>query len=563
MRDSRRIPRSLAVLALAAVVLSACGGAAAPTATTASPAATAAAATPTRSAAVQPTPTATPAVAASTPTPRVAASRGKIVYAKPVDLGRTNIYAVGGAGGPDNPFTSGMYAGLTAKDLEGKLVPYVASKWESSADGLLLDFTIRQGAFFQDGTPVTAADVAFSGERYLGQVPPPIRAVLPTKIEQIAPDKVRFTFPEPDPTFASQVLVIGSGGLGIIPKAYWESVGGTEGFSKAPIAAGPYRLAQRFPADKVIFEAHEKFFTGPPAVKTIDFRITPEDSTRTAMFRTSEADISESIAPQYLSDLEKLPGAKILTVRSGQEVVINILQFHEKIPGTDLPNPFRDIRVRKALSHAVDKKAIVERIAGRGGVAVKGPYSTYHSGADPDNITDYEYNPEKAKQLLREANFPFDMTVPVYAYIASAPAPQAVEAFTNYLQAVGIKAQYRLVEVSSLIRLWRAKEAWPMSFVRSWSVVEDPGSHYQSYMWSKGSSSFYNDPAMDQIFDEFRKARTDDKYLEGTKKLFHYIHDQALVVDLYAIVDNHGIGPKVDWRYPPGLPARLEWITWR
>ncbi|MBI3954356.1 MAG: hypothetical protein HY330_07565, partial [Chloroflexi bacterium] len=203
------------------------------------------------------------------------------------------------------------------------------------------------------------------------------------------------------------------------------------------------------------------------------------------------------------------------------------------------------------------------RIAGRAGVPVVGPYSTFHLGAVPDKIQEYEYNPEKAKQLLKEANFPMDYQFPVYAYVASAPAPQAVESFANYLQAVGLKAQYRLVEVSSLIRLWRTKEAFPMSFVRSWNVYADPTAHFISYMKSDGGVSFYADPVMDKIWDDARRIVDPVKQAQAFEKFFTYIHEQAYVVDLYAIVDNHGIGPKVDWRYPPGLPSRLDLITWR
>ncbi len=574
LRPGHHIRTGVVALTLLAV---ACGGAAAPTATPTARAAP----VPTTAPGAQPTPTsasaqatATPVRVAPTPTSPApgAASRGKIVYAKPVDMGRsTTISAAGSAGGPDTPFSSSLNASFTARTLDNQLIPWLASGWKFSSDDKALDVTIRKGAVFHDGSPVTADDVVYSLDKLWlntivpGSVPPSgSRPVLPSSIEKTGPDTVRVTFPEPDPTFLAELMNSEAPGglINIYPKAVIERVG-FDAFYKAPVATGPYKLAQRRPADVVILEAHEKFFNGPPPVKTIEIRIAPEDTTRVAMFRTGEADIAESIAPQFLSDMEKVPGAKILTVRSGQEVVMNIQTAVKTIPGTDRPNPFLDVRVRRALIHATDKKAIAERIAGRGGVAVVGPYSTFHLGAVPDKIQEYEYNPEKAKQLLKEANFPMDYQFPVYAYVASAPAPQAVESFTNYLQAVGLKAQYRLVEVSSLIRLWRTKEAFPMSFVRSWNVYPNPTAHYISYMKSDGGTSFYADPAMDKIWDDARRIVDPAKQAQAFEKLFTYIHEQAYVVDLYAIVDNHGIGPKVDWRYPPGLPSRLDLIAWR
>jgi peptide/nickel transport system substrate-binding protein len=580
LRAAGAIP-ALAALALAFAV--ACGGAPAPTATStrqaAGPTPTTAATrlpttatTPTAPPQVQPTETATPRPAASpTTVARPAASRGKIVYAKPVDLGSATALTVGTAGGPDTPFTSSINANFTARTPQGELIPWLAAAWKFSSNDKVLDVTIRSGAVFQDGSPVTADDVVYSLDKLWlhpiqpGAPPPSGRPAYPTKIEKTGPDSIRITYDSPDPNFLTEVMNIegpaGGGPVYVYPQAAIERMG-FDAFLKAPVGAGPYKLAKRSAAEYVILEAHERFFNGPPAVKTIEVRIAPEDSTRVAMFRTGEADIAESIAPQYLPDLEKLSGARILSVRSGQEVVVNI-QTRPQIPCTDLPNPFADVRVRRALIHATDRKTIAERIAGRAGVPVVGPYSTFHLGAAPDKIADYEYNPEKAKQLLKEANFPMDYQFPVYAYAASAPAPQAVESFTNYLQAVGLKAQYRLVEVSSLIRMWRTKEAFPMSFVRSWSVYADPTNHYNLFLRTTAQSSFDADAEMDRIVDDALKIADPVKHAQAFEKFFVYLHQQAYVVNLYAIVDNHGIGPKVVWRYPPGLPSRLDLVTWR
>ncbi|MBI3954355.1 MAG: ABC transporter substrate-binding protein [Chloroflexi bacterium] len=582
-RPSPWTPHLVAGLAALALIAAACGGTAPTPTPTRAPATTAPAATPTtapvaqatptRAAAAQATATPTAPRAAATPAPQAAASRGKVIYAKPVDMGRsTTVQPAGGAGGPDTPFNSSLDAGLTAQTRDGVLVPWLATSWKFVNNDRSIEITIRDGAVFHDGTPVTVDDVVYRlDDLYMNgykNVPGAARVVIPPvpqAVEKIGPKSLRITFDIPHSGFLTETMLTeGPGGhLSIYPKAYIQRVGFDE-FYKKPVGAGPYKLARRTAAVAVFLEAHEQFLNGPPPVKSIEVRIAPEDSTRVAMFLTGEADIAESIAPQFLPQVERVPGAKVLSVRSGQEVVIHFQSRDEKLPGTDLPSPFRDVRVRRAFSHAVDRKAIVERIAGRAGVPVKGPWSDFHSGYDGDRITEYEYNPEKAKQLLKEANFPFDITFPVYAYVASAPAPQAVESYANYLQAVGVKAQYRLVEVSSLIRLWRDKTAYPMSFVRSWNVYKSPiRGHYNSYLHTDGASSFANDPKMDALALEAALIAEPEAHNQALKKLYRYMHEQANVVDLYGIVDNHAIGPKVDWRYPPGLPSRLDLITWR
>ena len=451
-------------LSLAAVVtVTACGGGAAPTAT---PPKSGGAPTPTAAAASTSTPLPLPATAAiqptptrplATATPRAAVSRGSIVYAKPVDLGRMTTLT-GGGQGPDYPIHSSIYAGLTARDLQGMLTPALASKWALSPNELAVDLTIRKGARFHDGSSVTTDDVFFTLDKLWlhpiqpGAPPITARAVIPSGVEKVDADTVRVTFPRPDPFFLSSMAPFS---VAIYPKAAIEKMG-FEAFQKAPVGAGAYRLVKRLPADGLTLEAFEQFFEGPPPVKTIEIKVVPEDSTRVAMFRTGEADIVEAVAPQYLPDVEKVPGAKILSMVSTQDITVTYTLIDKTIPGTDRPNPFLDVRVRKAVMHAVDTKTILERVVGRAGQAVEGPWSTYHLGAAPNKIKQYEYNPEKAKQLLKEANFPFEVTFPVYAYIASVPAPQAMEAVANYLQAVGMKARYRQVEVSALVSLWRA-----------------------------------------------------------------------------------------------------------
>ncbi len=576
LRPLHRVRTGVVALTLLAV---ACGGAAAPTATPtarAAPTPTSASAAPATPVPVAGQATATPTRPTPTTAPLVTASRGKIIYAKPVDMGRTNtVQPTGGAGGPDNPFISSLNAGLTSITLDGTLIPWAGKRWEFSQDQKTLTLTIRDDVVFHDGTKATVDDWVFRfNDLYLnpiqpGAAKPTGRQPVAEKVEKVGPDSFRIVWPSPNSWFLEEILKTEqSGGLSIYPKDYIQRVGFDE-FYKNPVGAGPYKLALRRAADVVILEAHEQFFNGPPPVKSIEVRIAPEDSTRIAMFLTGEADIAESIAPQYLPQVERMAGAKVLGVRSGQEVVIHFLAMFEKIPDTDLPNPFRDVRVRRAFAHAVDKKAIVERIAGKAGVAVKGPFSSFHTGADEANITEYEYNPEKAKQLLREANYPFTTPFNVYSYQASAPAPLAVEAFVNYLKEVGVNAVFTNLEVTALIRRWANRTAYPMTFIRSWNVHLDPLNHHFGYLDTRANGfgstldGFASDPKLDALAAEADRTAEPKAHAEAVKKYYRYLHEQAYVIDLYAIVDNHAIGKRVDWRYPPGLPSRFDLITWR
>ncbi len=98
--------------------------------------------------------------------------------------------------------------------------------------------------------------------------------------------------------------------------------------------------------------------------------------------------------------------------------------------------------------------------------------------------------------------------------------------------------------------------------VRSW-LGDNPLPHYNSHFKTVGDRRFYSDPVMDKLADDALGIADPVRHVEALEKLYVYIHENAMAFNLYAVVDNHALGPMVDWRYPPGLPTRLDWITWR
>ncbi len=569
-------PTSLPYIALAvAIVAAACGGAAAPTATRA-PAAqppTAAARTPTPTT-VAGLPGIAPTLPAPTAAPRVAASRGKIVEAVVSDIGTTNTLV--GNISDRGSYMPSVNIGLTATDKHPGFRPVAAKGWDFSPDGKILTFTIREDVIFHDGTKVTVDDWVYRYDAWLrpkeygvpGAIPPSAPPV-PTSIEKVDSSRFRIAWATADPSFLGAYNNTGWN-KGVYSKAYIQRVGWDE-FGKKPIGAGPYKLVSWTPSDKIVLEAHDQYLEGTPQVKTVDILVVPEDTTRVAMFLTGEADISVSLPPSMLSQVERRPGAQLYTVPNFMTASIMFQAGTKTIPGTDIPNPFGDIRVRKAVAHAIDRKAILERIAGRGGAPVKGPYSEYTFGYDGDNIVEYEYDPKKARQLLEEAKYPFDQTFTLLTYPLSPPMPAAMEAAATYMQAIGMKVQYNLREVSASTRLWAEKRSnpsavgvYPIQGVRSAAFVNVAEGIF-SYYNSKDGSFPQNDPRLDALIEEGRvtfdlKARED-----ANKRLFRYLHEQAQYITLYTMRENHAIGPRITYNFPP-QPAwlgALNYVNWK
>src|SRR5215813_8708193 len=116
----------------------------------------------------------------------------------------------------------------------------LAQSWEASRDGLTYDFTLRKGVHFQNGDPVTADDVKFSFERYRGASAGLLKARV-ASVEIMGPQRVRFRLKQPWPDFMTFYATPATGAAWIVPRKYVEKVG-DEGYKKAPVGAGPYKL---------------------------------------------------------------------------------------------------------------------------------------------------------------------------------------------------------------------------------------------------------------------------------------------------------------------------------
>ena len=179
------------------------------------------------------------------------------------------------------------------KPMPGTLqAPCLAESWQMSEDGTTWDFTIRDGAKFHNGAPVTAEDVKFSFERYRGANQGSIKERV-AAIETPDARHVRFRLHKPWPDFLT-FYSSASGAGWIVPKKYVEEVG-DEGFRKAPIGAGPYKFVSFTPGIELVLEAFDGYWRKTPNVKRLVMKSIPDESTRLAALKGGEVDIAYSI----------------------------------------------------------------------------------------------------------------------------------------------------------------------------------------------------------------------------------------------------------------------------
>jgi peptide/nickel transport system substrate-binding protein len=159
---------------------------------------------------------------------------------------------------------------------------------------------------FHNGDVMTAEDVKFSFERYRGAAAKTLKAKV-ARVEVVDPHRVRFVLKERWPDFLTFYATPATGAAWIVPRKYLEKVG-DEGFKKAPVGAGPYRFVAFRPGVELTLEAHEQYWRKTPSVKTLVFRVIPDESTRLAALKRGEVDIAYSITGPLAEEVKRTPG---------------------------------------------------------------------------------------------------------------------------------------------------------------------------------------------------------------------------------------------------------------
>jgi peptide/nickel transport system substrate-binding protein len=409
----------------------------------------------------------------------------------------------------------------------------LAEAWSVSKDGLVYEFTLRKGVKFHNGEEMTAEDVKFSFDRYRGASAKLLKDRV-AAVEVADPYKVRFRLKKPWLDFMTFYATPATGAAWIVPKKYVEKVG-DEGFKKAPVGAGPYKFVSFKPGVELVLEAHEGYWRKPPAVKTLVFRVIPDESTRLAALKRGEVDIAYSITGALAEELKQTP---TLTLAPTYFTFTTWVLFTDQ---WDPKSPWHDKRVRLAANLAIDRPAINQ--AAYLGLA-KPALSFVPSGMDyfwaPPP---YRYDPAKAKQLLAEAGYPngFDGGELTGEMIYGSSIGEPV---TNYLQAVGIRTRLRLMERAAFYKEYSEKKLRGMLHTGS-GAPGNAATRIDSYAVTGGTYVYKTYPEVDGLFSEQVNEQNPRVRTQILHKIQQIIHDQVMFAPVLEPAFLNGVGPRV------------------
>ncbi|WP_413204255.1 ABC transporter substrate-binding protein [Rhodospirillum sp. A1_3_36] len=428
----------------------------------------------------------------------------------------------------------------------------LATDW-TWVDDKTLDLTLREGVTFHNGEPFDADDVVYTVNFVAN---PDNGAVTQRNVnwmesaEKLGPYKVRIHLKAPFPA----ALAFLSNSVPMYPNEYYAKVG-PQGMALKPVGTGPYAVESVEPGKHFLLKANKSYFDGPKGaakIGTVDIRTIPDINTQMAELFSGGLDFIWGVPADQA---EKLAAMDKLTVVNGATMRIGYLEMDAA--GRSGDTPFKDVRVRKAIAHAIDRKAIVDNLLKGASEVVDSACYPSQFGCEQD-VEKYDYDPEKAKALLAEAGYPDGFEIDLNAYRDKTYA----EAIMSYLSAVGIKANLKMMQYSALRDL-RDKGESSISFQTWGSYSINDVTAITSQFFKFGTLDYARDEEVrdwlevaDTTVDE---AARKENYSKALKK----IAAEVYWLPLFSYNANYVFNKDADFTPTPDALVRFYDISWK
>lgn len=303
-------------------------------------------------------------------------------------------------------------------------------KW---IDDTTLEFKLRKGVKFHNGEPFDADDVVYT----FNFISNPDNKILNQRnvkwiknAEKIDQWTVRVNLKAPFPPAIDFI----AGPLPIYPNEYYAKVG-PKGMNLHPIGTGPYKVVSLEPGKKMVFEANENYWEGSPkgkpSIKTLIWRTIPDSNTQMAELMSGGADWMWKADPDQANLLKSNPTLKVV---GGGTMRIGFLQFDAA--GISGDHPIKNVLVRRAISHAINRQNIATNLLPEGSEVVNPACYPTQVGCTND-VPSYDYNIAKAKELMKEAGYPNGFDIEMYYYRDT----NLAQAMANDLAKIGIRVE--------------------------------------------------------------------------------------------------------------------------
>ncbi|WJS05469.1 ABC transporter substrate-binding protein [Roseibium aggregatum] len=434
--------------------------------------------------------------------------------------------------------------------------PGLAESWQR-IDDTTLELKLRKGVKFHDGSEMTSRDFVFSyGPVHMSAEDSPgyalTRPYLGTvsSVEAVDEYTVQIKTKAPDPLLEQRLAGWSSQ---IVSQAAFEKAGSWEAWALAPVGTGPYKVAEYVAGDHLTLEAHDDYWGGKPPFASLRFQIVPETAARIAGLVAGDFDIITEVEPDQFATIEAAEGVSVIGDAVANHRVINL--------GTN-SGWLADAKVRQALSLAIDRQLIADTIfAGKIPVPNGFQWEAYGDLYEAD-YPGAEFDPEKAKALLKEAGYdgsPIVYRTQTGYYTAELLTSQAV---ADMWRSVGVNVELKVVDGWGQVLEQPVNAAFNGSI--NMNYPDMLGSLWPLYGptgFIQSSAKTWSNERFEEIGKtletEFDREIRADLHRE-TLDIFHKVDPPAIVV--HALGMFYGIRDGLEWQpYPlPYMDFRPE-----
>ncbi|WP_432757257.1 ABC transporter substrate-binding protein [Consotaella aegiceratis] len=425
-----------------------------------------------------------------------------------------------------------MYDGLVRfKPGTLEVEPALAKDWTISDDGLTYTFHLREGVKFHDGTPFNADAVKFTFDRMLKEDHPfhdtgpfPLAFFFSAVDSVTAVDEhtVEFKLNEPFAPFLSNLAY--PTGLIVSPDAVKEA---GKDFGRAPVGTGPFKFEEWQSNSRVVVTRNDDYWDAAPSLEAVVFRPIADANTRVAEMLSGGIDLMVEVPPDMVKTFRDDPSFQVYEA-AGPHLWFLILNTKE--------GPFSDKRVRQAVNYAINKQALVDDVLQGTADVAAGPIPPAFSWANDGSVEPYPYDPDKAKELIREAgaegaNLTFYVAEGGSGMLDPVAMATAIQAD---LKAVGLNANIQTYEWNTFLsnvnpglegKADMAEMAWmtndpdtlPFLTLRSEATPDQGGFN----------SGYYSNPDVDDLLDKARRSTDQGERAKLYNQVQKIVHDDA------------------------------------
>ena len=438
----------------------------------------------------------------------------------------------------DKNITSHIFDTLIYRNDNMELEENLATSWKAIDDNTW-EIELREGIEFHNGEKFDANDVKYSIERIIDpEFEAPSRAQFMSieKVEIESDYKVKVITSEPYPVLPAVLSE-----LWIVPNEYTEE-NGKEELANNPVGTGPFKFVEWIRDEKVVLEANNDYWKGKPKLDEIHFLPIPESGTRIAMLQTGELDIVANLPPYNVEDLEENDDIDVLSVLGARTYFVGLDTIDDS-------TPIADPKVRHALAHAIDVETIIEETFSGYGTNLATILGEDSFGFNP-SINPVEYDPDKAKELLKEAGYPNGFSIEFDSPNGRYPMDSEVsQVISGQLADIGIDINLNIKEWGTFVGAFTSdtEEVAPM-WLMGWSIPTFDADAILYPLWTPDTYSRYDNDEMTKLLTDARYNMDSEKRLEQYHAALELAREDMIQIPLYQLEDIYGKRSNVHWQ---------------